>query len=117
MCNSFRIFLHDPIRCLHSSRTSGVDHQVGILQSFNGSELISERCHRIHAVTMKNTPIISFLVAKSGTSNIRGPTLLGTIAQDATWYFLAIFSSHFVLEMTLAVVEGVALARPRINDI
>ena len=47
--------------------------------------------------------LIIFLTGKSGTSNIRGPTLLGTIAQDATWYFLVIFSSHFVLEMTLTL--------------
>ena len=47
--------------------------------------------------------LITFSAAKSRALNLRGPTLLGTIAQDATWYFLVIFSSHFVLEMTLTL--------------
>ena len=79
--------------------------------------VLTDLCGDMYTPDFLAFSLISFLVAKSGTSNIRGPTLLGTIAQDATWYFLAIFSSHFVLEMTLAVVEGVALARPRINGI
>ena len=32
---------------------------------------------------------------------IKYPTILGTIAEGATWYFLVIVTSHFVLVMTL----------------
>jgi len=61
--------------------------------------------------------LIIFLTGKSRASNIRGPTLLGAIAQDATWYFLVIFSSHFVLEMTLTLGRVSATPSTTVNDI
>ena len=39
-------------------------------------------------------------------------TLMGTIAEDSMWYFLVIFSSHFVLEMTLLLGRVSADAPP-----
>ncbi|KAF9790805.1 hypothetical protein BJ322DRAFT_1170204 [Thelephora terrestris] len=41
------------------------------------------------------------LARRSMTSGLRIPTILNVIAEDATRYFLVIFTSHFVLEMTL----------------
>jgi hypothetical protein len=42
-----------------------------------------------------------FLAKKSRFPGLRGPTIFETIAQDATWYFLIIFTAHLVFEMTL----------------
>jgi hypothetical protein len=46
--------------------------------------------------------IIIYLVARSNVNKVPIPRLLKTIAQDATSYFLVIFTSHFVYEMFLA---------------
>ena len=43
-----------------------------------------------------------FLARRSrAPAGLKVPTILGTIAEDATRYFLVIFTSHFVLEMFL----------------
>lgn len=49
--------------------------------------------------------VIIVLAAKSGIRGFRMPGILRTIVQDATIYFLVIFTSHFVLEMTLLVAR------------
>jgi len=46
--------------------------------------------------------LIILLVTKSKASGLKVPRLLGIIAEDATWYFLVIFTSHFVVVMTLS---------------
>jgi len=45
--------------------------------------------------------VIVFLAAKSGRNGYKMPKVFRTIVQDATIYFLVIFSSHFVFEMML----------------
>jgi len=45
--------------------------------------------------------LVVYLAIRSKASSVKIPTILGTMAEDATWYFLVIFTSHFVLEMTL----------------
>jgi len=45
--------------------------------------------------------LIIFLAATSQPGVLKVPTIMGTIAEDATLYFLVIFTSHLVLEMTL----------------
>ncbi|KAF9644213.1 hypothetical protein BDM02DRAFT_1059665 [Thelephora ganbajun] len=45
--------------------------------------------------------LIIYLVARSNVYKSPIPSLLWTIAQDATLYFLVIFTSHLVLELTL----------------
>ena len=52
--------------------------------------------------------IIIFLAAKSGLKGFKMPSILRTIVQDATVYFLVIFTSHFVLEMTLLLARVTA---------
>jgi hypothetical protein len=47
--------------------------------------------------------LIIFMAIKSRTVGLRIPRTLKVIAEDATRYFLVIFTSHFVLTMTLAV--------------
>ena len=47
--------------------------------------------------------LIIFLAARSKTPGLRAPTILRTIAVDATRFFLVVFASHFVLTMTLAL--------------
>jgi len=45
--------------------------------------------------------LIIYLAIRSKALSVKIPTILGTMAEDATRYFLVIFTSHFVLEMTL----------------
>lgn len=45
--------------------------------------------------------LIIFLAKKSKVPGLRVPTILDVIAQDATWYFMVIFGSHFAMVMTL----------------
>lgn len=45
--------------------------------------------------------VIVLLAVKSVTGDFKMPQLLRAIVQDSTVYFLVIFTSHFVLEMTL----------------
>jgi len=49
--------------------------------------------------------MIVVLAAKSGLKDFKMPSILRTIVQDATVYFLVIFTSHFVLEMTLLLAR------------
>lgn len=44
-----------------------------------------------------------FLAARSTIPGLKVPMILRTVAEDATRYFLVIFTSHFVLEMTLGL--------------
>ena len=45
--------------------------------------------------------VVVYLVVRSNLNKIPIPRLFKTIAQDATYYFLFIFTSHFVLLMFL----------------
>ena len=45
--------------------------------------------------------LVTFWARKSKARGLGVTTLLDTIAKDATWYFMVIFTSHFVLVMTL----------------
>jgi len=47
--------------------------------------------------------LIVFLAKASTTEGLKIPRLLRVIAEDSTRYFLVIFTSHFVLTMTLAL--------------
>jgi hypothetical protein len=66
--------------------------------------------------------LIIFLAIKSKVSSAKIPTVLGAMAEDATRYFLVIFSTHFVLEMTLVFGRVSATAplptpHPMISDV
>jgi len=45
--------------------------------------------------------LIAYLALRSNVYELQMPSLLKTIVQDATHYFLVIFTSHIVLELTL----------------
>ena len=45
--------------------------------------------------------MVTLWARKSKARGFRVTTILDTIAKDATWYFMVIFTSHFVLVMTL----------------
>jgi hypothetical protein len=47
--------------------------------------------------------LIIFLANKSKAPGLKVPRILRTIAEDSTWYFLVIFTSTFVLLMTLTL--------------
>ena len=47
--------------------------------------------------------LIILLARKSRVPGLKFPSLLDTIAKDATWYFLAIFTPHLILVMTLSL--------------
>lgn len=49
--------------------------------------------------------VIAVLAVKSGTKDVKTPSIFRTMVQDATIYFLVIFTSHFVLEMTLLLAR------------
>jgi hypothetical protein len=53
-----------------------------------------------HPIDFAAFSIIVYLVLLLKRHQIKVP-LFRTIAQDATYYFLIIFTSHFVLELTL----------------
>jgi len=55
--------------------------------------------------------VIVVLAAKSGIAGYKMPRGLRTIVQDATIYFLVIFTSHLVFEMTL-VFARVSISTP-----
>ena len=46
--------------------------------------------------------VIVYLVVRSNLNKIPIPSIFKTIARDATYYFLVIFTSHLVLVMFLA---------------
>jgi len=46
--------------------------------------------------------VIIYLVVRSNLNKIPIPSIFKTIARDATYYFLVIFTSHLVLVMFLA---------------
>ena len=52
--------------------------------------------------------LVVYLAVRSGQNGRKIPTLLRTIAGDAAWYFLVIFSAHltFVLTLNLARVSA-----------
>lgn len=45
--------------------------------------------------------LVLFLAIRSKVPGFKGPRILGTIADGAVRYFLVIFTTHFVFEMTL----------------
>lgn len=54
--------------------------------------------------------IVYLVLVRSNAGYQRRMPLLKTIAQDATYYFLIIFTSHFVLELTLLFARVRALS-------
>ena len=47
--------------------------------------------------------LIILFARKSRVPGLRFSSLLDTIAEDATWYFLVIFTSHLVFMITLSL--------------
>ncbi|KAF9644220.1 hypothetical protein BDM02DRAFT_3122279 [Thelephora ganbajun] len=56
--------------------------------------------------------LIIYLVARSNVYKSPIPSLLWTIAQDATLYFMFIFTSHLVLELTLLFARPTLQVHP-----
>ena len=61
----------------------------------------SSRRHPDHLADVLAFSVIVFIVVRSNVRNVPIPGLLKTIVQDATYYFLVIFTSHFTLMMFL----------------
>jgi len=61
-----------------------------------------EDTHSDHPADVLAFSVIVYLVVRSNVDKVPIPSLLKTIVQDATYYFLVIFTSHFVLVMFLA---------------
>ena len=55
----------------------------------------------VHGSDLLAFLLIVFLAMNSEARGFKIPSILRTIAEDSTRYFLVIFTSHFVLEMTL----------------
>jgi len=49
--------------------------------------------------------VIVYLVVRSYTNGVPVPSLLRTIAQDTTYYFLVLFTSHVVLVLFLSLAS------------
>jgi len=54
-----------------------------------------------HPADLLAFAVIVYLALRSNAYRLPMPSLLKTIAQDATYYFLMIFTSHLLLELTL----------------
>ena len=59
-----------------------------------------------------------FLARRSKATGLKVRLILDIIAEDAMWYFLVIFSSHFVLVLTLnfARVSAIVSPQTRVDD-
>jgi hypothetical protein len=53
-----------------------------------------------------------FVATRSKAHGIKVSVILRTIAEDGTRYFMIIFASHFVVEMTLNLARVGATAPP-----
>jgi hypothetical protein len=54
-----------------------------------------------HPADLLAFSVIVYLVVRSNVNKVPIPSLFKTIAQDATYYFLVIFTSHLVVVMFL----------------
>jgi len=61
-----------------------------------------EDTHPEHPTDVLAFSVIVYLVVRSNLRKVPIPSLLKTVVQDATYYFLVIFTSHLVLVMFLA---------------
>jgi len=61
--------------------------------------------------------LIVYLVLRSNVQQFPIPNLLKIIAQDATYYFLIIFTSHLVLELTLLFARPIVQLLPATGNI
>ncbi|KAF9648233.1 hypothetical protein BDM02DRAFT_3261179 [Thelephora ganbajun] len=61
--------------------------------------------------------VIIYLVARSNVYRFPIPSLLKTIAQDATLYFLVIFTSHLMLELTLLLGRPSLQVLPAVGNV
>lgn len=68
---------------------------------FNSRSGGTDAAANVHTLDFLAFSLIISVAARSKTRGLRLPTILRAIAEDATRYFLVIFTSHFVLEMTL----------------
>ena len=82
----------------------------------------SEAHFRFSTLTNMTTDSSAFMVifglaAKSGLMGRKMPRILRAIVQDATIYFLVIFTSHFVLEMTILLARVSVFVSGDSNDV
>ena len=56
-----------------------------------------------HSTDILAFSVIVYLVIRSNLNKVPIPRLFKTIAQDATYYFLFIFTTHFVLLMSVRI--------------
>jgi hypothetical protein len=61
--------------------------------------------HSDHPADLLAFSVIIYLVVQSNVNNVPISRLFKTIVQDATYYFLVIFTSHFMLVMFLAFAD------------
>jgi len=61
--------------------------------------------HSDHPADVLAFSVIVYLVVRSNVNKVPIPSLLKTIARDATHYFLIIFASHLVVVMFLALAS------------
>jgi len=79
--------------------------------------ILTDPCDNMYTPDFFAFSLIIFLAVKSRVANLRGPTLLETIAEDATLYFLVIFGSHLALEFTLTLGRVSATPSTTANDV
>jgi len=63
--------------------------------------LLEKDSNSDHPADLLAFSVIVYLVLRSNAYRLPVPSLLKTIAQDATYYFLIIFTSHLLLGLTL----------------
>ena len=80
----------------------GISHHISPIRYKTFLVVYSGEAHSDHPTDLLAFSVIVYLVVRSNLYRVPIPSLLKTIAQDATYYFLIIFTSHFVLVMFMA---------------
>jgi len=80
-------------------------HHVSCIRYGTFLALNLKDTHSDHPADLLAFSVIVYLVVRSNVKKVPIPGLLRTIAQDAAYYFLATFTSHFVLVIFLALED------------
>ena len=80
----------------------GISHHISPIRYETFLVVYSGEAHSDHPTDLLAFSVIVYLVVRSNLYRVPIPSLLKTIARDATYYFLVISTSHFMLVMFMA---------------
>ena len=97
---AFRLCVHVRHRTLEMAYTS-ISLFYGNRNHLRPNPHVTDSAHTTFASDFLAFSLIVLLAVRSKGGGLKIPTLLRSITKDATRYFLVIFTSHFVLVITL----------------